>query len=259
MVRAPDQSFTLRGTTQGIRVPTLTLICYWLGLTYHVVGPMMKSMRSRNEHNNDTEVSSQRELRLLSEVQRSSEATQRDLSNRVGIALGLTNLLLRDLAQKGYLRVTRAGWKRWLYTLTPEGFSRKVYLTVGYIHRVLDHYQKVRQTLREELGQLDLNVESRIAIYGPGEFAELVYLGLKEMGIEEIDVFGSAGSANGRFLGIPVRGAESLRPEEYDRVVVAVLGESEDGCAQLRGLGVASEKLVTFFSDGQTREVRDGT
>ena len=215
-------------------------------------------MRSRNEHSDDTEVSSQRELRLLSEVQRSSEATQRDLSKRVGIALGLTNLLLRNLSQKGYLRVTQAGWRRWLYTLTPEGFSRKIHLTVGYIHRVLDHYQKARQTLREELGQLDLNMESRIAIYGPGEFAELVYLGLREMGIEEIDVFGPAGSGNGRFLGMPVREAESLRTEDYDRVVVAILGESEESCAQLRGLGVAPEKLVTFFADGQTREVHDG-
>ena len=213
----------------------------------------MKFMRSRNEHSDDIGVASQRELRLLSEVHLSSEATQRDLSKRVGIALGLTNLLLRNLAQKGYLRVTRAGWKRWLYTLTPEGFSRKVYLTVGYIHRVLDHYQKVRQTLREELGQLDLNVESRIAIYSPGEFAELVYLGLREMGIEEIEVFAPAGSVNGRFLGMPVREAESLRPEEYDRVVVAVLGESEEDCARLRGLGVAPDKLVTFFSNGQTR------
>ena len=60
------------------------------------------------------------ELRLLSQVEDSPEVTQRELSQRVGIALGLTNVLLRNLVQKGYIRATQANWKRWIYTLTPR-------------------------------------------------------------------------------------------------------------------------------------------
>ena len=148
-------------------------------------------MRSHNEHQGTMEESTYRELRLLLEVEDKPDATQRELSQRVGIALGLTNVMLRNLAQKGYLRSTQANWKRWLYALTPEGFSHKIRLTVAYIHRVLDHYQNVRQTLREQLEPLALNAESRVAIYGTGEFAELVYLGLRDLGIEEIAVLKS--------------------------------------------------------------------
>ena len=113
-------------------------------------------MRSKREPQSLMDDDAYRELRLLTEVDKTSESTQRDLSKRVGIALGITNVLLRNLSQKGYIRVTQAGWKRWLYALTPAGLSRKIQLTAAYVHRVLDHYQKVRQTLREELEPLDL-------------------------------------------------------------------------------------------------------
>lgn len=211
-------------------------------------------MRSHDEHKLPVETSAYRELQVLSEVDGSPEVTQRELAQRVGIALGLTNLLLRNLAQKGYIRVTRAGWKRWLYNLTPEGLSQKIHLTVAYIHRVLDHYQSVRQKLREQLQPLALHEESRVAIYGTDEFAELVYLGLKELGIEEIYIFGPNTTANRRFLGMPVHDVSTLKPDEYERVVVGLLGSGEGPYLELLERGVSSDQLVTFFSDSKERE-----
>jgi len=189
-----------------------------------------------------------RELRMLSEVHSTPGTTQRDLSRQIGIALGLTNVLLRNLVEKGYVRMTRAGWKRWVYALTPSGFARKVQLTVSYVHRVLDHYRQVRRTLREELQTVALNEESRVAIFGTGEFAELVYLGLREMEVEEIDIFGSKDTGNGRFLGMLVRDVGTLQPEQYDRIFVARLNSPDADCMELQALGVAKDKLVTFFT-----------
>lgn len=210
-------------------------------------------MRSRNEHQNP-EASSYRELRLLSEVEGNAEVTQRQLSSRVGIALGLTNVLLRNLTQKGYVRVARASWKRRLYTLTPEGFARRLRLMVSYIHRVLDDYQGVRQTLREQLAPLALNKESRVAIYGTGEFAELVYLGLKEIGIEEMDVFAPNASPGSSFLGMPVHDVESLRPQHYDRIVFALLDGWQAPYKELLERGVGPDDLVAFFADDRDLE-----
>jgi hypothetical protein len=111
----------------------------------------------------------------------------------------------------------------------------------------------VRQTLREQLESLVLHQESRVAIYGSGEFAELVYLGLRELGIEEIEVFGPNGSAGQRFLGIPVRDISTLQSTEYDRVMIALLGGLERISSDLLSKGVDPEKLVAFFADGRTR------
>ena len=208
----------------------------------------MTPMRSKNEQKGMIEGPDYRELRMLSEVHGTPGTTQRDLSRQIGIALGLTNVLLRNLVEKGYIRMTRAGWKRWVYALTPSGFTRKVQLTASYVHRVLDHYRQVRRTLREELQMVALNEESRVAIFGTGEFAELVYLGLREMDVEEIDVFSSEATGNGRFLGMSVRDVGTLQPEQYDRIFVARLNSTDADCTELQELGVAKDKLVTFFT-----------
>lgn len=211
-------------------------------------------MRSNSEHTNLIESSTYRDLRLLSELEANPEVTQRQLSHRMEIALGLTNVLLRNLAQKGYLRVAQATWKRRLYTLTPEGFSHRIRIMVAYVHRVLDHYQQVRQTLREQLETLSLNQESRVAVYGIGEFAELVYLGLKELGIEQMDFFAPKVPAGHKFLGMPVYDAAGLEPERYDRVVIALLAGWEEPFNKLLEQGVSSANLLIFFADGRARE-----
>ena len=68
------------------------------------------------------------------------------------------------MAKKGYVRATKVGWRRWVYILTPSGFARKVHLTLQYVERFLSHYQRVRTLLRQDLEELTLNAESRIAI-----------------------------------------------------------------------------------------------
>ena len=206
-------------------------------------------MRSVDEHTIPAAGSADRELKLLAELHRNPEASQRELSRRVGIALGMTNLLLHNLAEKGYLRITKAKWRSWLYVLTPEGLLQKVRLTLSYIDRFLGHYQMVRQTLREELAGQSLNAESRVALYGTGEFAELVYLGLKELGIEEMGVFDGDGKVGSRFLGMPVQDFSAFRPEDYDIVVIAALNGTEHHSRVLLSSGVALEKLVTFFNN----------
>jgi len=211
-------------------------------------------MRSDLEQQKLAEPIDARELRLLAEVEFAPEATQRELSKRSGMALGLTNLMLRGLAQKGYIRATRAGWKRWLYNLTPKGFSRKLHLTIAYVHRVMDHYQSVRSTLREQIEPLNLNAESRVAIIGAGEFAKLVYLGLREIGIDEIDVYDDDKIEGARFLGIPIRSIATLIGANYDRVVLGSLGVTADAYIKFSSLDVSPEKLVVFFMDGSVSE-----
>ena len=208
-------------------------------------------MRSKNERKDPMDKSSYRELSLLSEIEDYPQVSQRQLAQRMGIALGLTNVMLRNLVRKGYIRATKAELKSWLYNLTPEGLSLKIRLTLNFVHRVLDHYHKVRQTLADELAPLSLNSESRVAIYGTTEFAELVFLGLRDFGIEEIDIF-SPGEPNGaRFLAMPVRDIDTLVPSDYDRVMIATVGKSESALSRLEECGVDPRKLVSFFPHGK--------
>ena len=98
-------------------------------------------MRSKNEQKDFLEKADYQELRLLSKVEENPQVSQRQLSQRMGIALGLTNVMLRNLVQKGYIRATKAGLKSWFYNLTPDMrlffFAGFATLLIGWVALVM--------------------------------------------------------------------------------------------------------------------------
>ena len=186
-----------------------------------------------------------RELRLLEEVEVTPQTSQRHLAIQLGVALGVANLLVRNLAKKGYIRATRAGWKQWVYNLTPSGVGRKANLTMAYVDRVLGHYRRVREILRDDMEGMSLGPDSRMAIYGAGEMGELMYLVLRDMGVTRIDFFEKRGGRD--FLGTTVRDLEAIKPDEYVKVMVAFSSDMAERSADLRANGVAESQIITFL------------
>jgi hypothetical protein len=80
------------------------------------------------------------ELSVLSAVREAQEEearmTQRDLATRAGISLGMANLILRRLAERGFLELTRLSSKRVRYALTGSGMKELARRTAGYYRRV---------------------------------------------------------------------------------------------------------------------------
>ncbi|MDA1349481.1 MAG: winged helix-turn-helix domain-containing protein [Chloroflexi bacterium] len=187
-----------------------------------------------------------RELRLLEEVESRPEVSQRYLARQLNVALGVANLLVRTLVRKGYIRASRVGWKRWVYVLTPAGIAHKVQLTLAYIERFVDHYRRVRNLLRTELAALDIDTDSRVAIYGTTEFAEMIYLALRELGVAKIDFFDrEQGEKN--FLGQPVWGLDQVAAEDYAIVLVAHMTEVPSRLEELQAGGLPSGRAVALL------------
>ena len=206
-------------------------------------------MRSENEHTNKVEDISYKELRALEEIDQNPELTQRQLSRKMGVALGVGNLLLKNLAKKGYIKVTHLSWKRWIYVVTPKGMTRKLNLTLAYIESFLGHYRRVKKILKENLNSLTLNKESRVAIIGTGELAELAYLALLDIGVDEIDIYGDEDDKP-IFLGMDVMHVNNKEINGYSKIVVT----SEDiGSVHtvLKEKSYDSNKIVGLLQNGQ--------
>ena len=86
--------------------------------------------------------------------------------------------------------------------------------------------------------------QKRVAIYGTGDAAELVYLLLKDMGLELVAVFDAAGE--GTFLGLPIRPVAEQASVDYDVLVIAALERPAGTAKLLRQLGVPDSKIVTL-------------
>ena len=151
---------------------------------------------------------SQRELKILTEIAGREHVTQRDLSKTLGIALGLTNLYVRRLARKGYVKLSEMPAKRLKYLITPQGIAEKSRLTYEYMTLSMALYKETRAALSERLRPLVMAGVTRFALLGVGEAAELAYLTLRELGLEAVGVYKEP--AGGTFLGFPVLPREDL-------------------------------------------------
>jgi DNA-binding MarR family transcriptional regulator len=187
----------------------------------------------------------QRDLEILTELARGDRVTQRGLAQRLGIALGLTNLYLKRLARKGHIKITTIPPRRIRYLLTPKGITRKTRLTYEYMEYSLHLYRETRQLLRQGLWPLVGRGHRRVAIYDTGEAAELALLTLQELGLEVTAVFGQAGR-QGTFVGRPVRPLTELTPSGQDLVIVASFARTDTVIAALTARGLPRDRIVTL-------------
>jgi hypothetical protein len=185
------------------------------------------------------DVEAHRDLRLLEAVHEDPRVTQRGLSSKLGIALGLANIYLKRMIQKGYIKCANVQPNRISYLITPRGIAEKARLTYEFMDYSLHLYGEVRQHLREAL-QDCAEAGKRVAIYGSGEAAELAYLSLKESGMEPVAIFDQAGGHD--FLGMPVRPIAEHASIEYDLMIVATLDRSGQAGADLEQVGVPRDK-----------------
>src|SRR5262245_33870067 len=189
------------------------------------------------------DIEAQRQLQLLEAVEEDSRVTQRGLAARVGIALGLTNIYLKRLVRKGYIKCVNVQSNRLTYLITPRGIAEKARLTYEFLDYSLQLYGEVRQHLRTVLRDCAAQGR-RVAIFGRGEAAEIAYLSLKEFGLEPIAIFDEQGGRD--FLGMPVRPIGEHADVPYDLIVVATLESSGRQAAVLVRDGVPPEKLFSL-------------
>jgi hypothetical protein len=186
------------------------------------------------------DIEAHRDLKLLEAVEEDSRVTQRTLATKLGIALGLTNIYLKRLVRKGYIKCVNVQSNRISYLITPRGIVEKARLTYQFLDYSLHLYGEVRHHLRGVLQECAA-AGRRVAIYGRGEAAELAYLSLKESGLEPVAIFDGDGGQE--FLGMPVRAVREHGDVIYDLMIVATLDRPEPQLAVLVNLGVPKEKL----------------
>ena len=180
---------------------------------------------------------------MLEAVEQNGNLSQRSLASKLGIAVGLTNMYLKRMTRKGYIKCVNARSNRLLYLITPTGIAEKTRLTYEYMQYSLRLYRDARQLLNHEMKTRLRSDHSRVAIYGTGEAAELAYLCLKELAIEPVAVFGAQG---GRFLGMPVLPLADHVAVAYDLLIVASLDHPAPIIATLRDAGVVEAKLCAL-------------
>jgi DNA-binding MarR family transcriptional regulator len=179
----------------------------------------------------------QRNFVLLRELEKGEDSTQRALSKRLGVALGLTNLYLKRLASKGYIKITSFPGNRIKYLLTPKGIAEKSRLTYLYAKQSFEFYHDMRQQLNHILNNLCCSGVQRVVVFGTGELAELAYISLQESELTLVG-FVDRDPTEAKFLSCPLWSIDTLPKDNFDAVVIADLEHGQEIYADLRNKGI---------------------
>jgi DNA-binding MarR family transcriptional regulator len=169
-----------------------------------------------------------RDLKALEAIAESPSISQRDLSQRLGIALGLANSCLAKMARKGLIKVSRVNGRSLAYHLTPAGFTAKAKLSVDYARTTVDFYRTARSAVTAGLGVLAAQGVSRVAILGAGDVAEIVGIVCAHQGLRIVCVADDDPARQGtEFMGLLVGPTAVLMDCGCEAVVVAHLEDAE--------------------------------
>ena len=125
-----------------------------------------------------------RSLQLLEEISKDSYVSQRKLSQRLGVALGVTNACLKKMISKGLVKVRGINHKRIAYYLTPKGLSEKTRLTYHFLQHTIRYYSTLKDNISVKLTALSRTGYKRIICYGAGEVLEVAFIILNETDLE---------------------------------------------------------------------------
>lgn len=199
---------------------------------------------ARSEHNHD--------LQLLRAIASGGPVTQRSLASDLGVALGLTNLLVRRLVRKGYVKVTGLGTRHIRYLMTAAGWDALAHATRLSLENTVHLYTETREHIRRSLWDIsdrcapDASGRKRIVFYGAGDVAEIAYISLQSTDLELVGVVDDR--RTGRFFGLLIHpssqlSADAIGAVPYGHVVVTSLRHADTIRVKIAACGVPDDRV----------------
>jgi len=121
----------------------------------------------------------EKHLDTLLEIKQNPSLSQRSLSLKLNISLGLTNAIIKNLIHRGWLKVKKDTGRKLLYIITPEGMLNVSRLMYNRFQETLHYYHYTKNLLTAYLIKLYQQGEETVNIYGTGQLAEITcYAGI---------------------------------------------------------------------------------
>jgi DNA-binding MarR family transcriptional regulator len=146
----------------------------------------------------------EREFELINIIGQKLGSNQRDLSRHLELSLGQTNMLIRRLVSKGYIRITQLDQRKVKYLLTPKGIAEKMQKSIKYTMHTINSIGLIRERVEVIVRALYAAGQRKFLIIGKSDLAFLVETVFRTLELEECTVYHptdiSAESFDGLFL-----------------------------------------------------------
>lgn len=203
----------------------------------------VQKMNGEKPENQD----SYKSLLLLDEISKGETLSQRDLSKKLNIALGLVNSYIKNLVSRGYITIKAIPSKRYAYYLTPKGFTEKTRLTYHHLQNYTNLYMNARRDFHRLFNELYIHGVRKVVFAGFDEVAEIAYLSLQEVDIELKGIVDDDREGK-KFFKSVVLPFNEIKRLEYNTVIITTFFKKDLVYQKLLGNMVPGEKIHTIYN-----------
>ena len=94
-------------------------------------------------------------FKVLREIGKKPESSQRELSQSLGLSLGKINYCIKALRSKGLIKMNNFKKNKnklgYAYLLTPKGIVTKTKLTINFMKRSMKEYDELSKEIKENV------------------------------------------------------------------------------------------------------------
>jgi DNA-binding Lrp family transcriptional regulator len=164
-------------------------------------------------------------LKILEALEEDPSQSQRELSRKLKVSLGLVNAFTKRLTKKGYFKITTLPRNRINYLLTPKGIAEKTRLTYQYIVFSIQYYKNTREKLKAIFEKLYDQNKKRIYFLGVSELTEIAYITLQETDLILAGIIDNELAGN-EFMGILIEDPSALNEFSFkDKILITKLDD----------------------------------
>ena len=161
-----------------------------------------------------------RDLQFLEEIEQNPKISQRELSNRFGVALGVTNACIKRMARRGLIKLKGIPPRRIAYYLTPKGFTEKTKLTLSFFSYNIHHYAEMKKEISKKLIEMQNSGVRRVAFYGLSDEMEVAYVTLQGLDMKLVGIVDDEKHWGKKFFGYKIVSSEEVKDLNPDAIFV---------------------------------------
>lgn len=183
-------------------------------------------------------------LEILEHVDENPQLTNRILAAKLGCSVKLAHSVLSGMVERGLLHVKKLHSRRWDYFLTPKGISEKARLTYEFLNFSMQFYSEARKRSSQVCRDIAEENMKNVAFLGAGELAEITYLGVKEWGLNLVEVYDDN---HEHLLGLQSKPLEEFTGTDAEVIIVCLYETSKPMSEKYLPANITPDKRMRWI------------
>lgn len=129
---------------------------------------------------------SEKEFAVITEISNNHLPDQRTIARKLGISLGLTNLIIKRLVKTGYVKIKQLNQRKIQYLLTPKGFTEKAEKSYNYTLKTINILTSLREKIQKLIMEKYKSGIRDFLIVGNDELADLTEITLRKLSLPDV-------------------------------------------------------------------------